>query len=70
MRGIRVSLGVYLWPTESLVSASPNVISSECNIQGLVLDAVGDKGGCPLVLLASLSDAGACGTDCCGFKTV
>lgn len=52
------------------MSASPNVISSKCNIQGLVLDAVGDKGGYPLVLLASLSDAGACGTDCCGFKTV
>lgn len=45
-------------------------LPGKCDSQGLVLGAEVDKSGCPLVLLARLSDAGACGTDCCGSRTV
>lgn len=45
-------------------------LPGECDSQDLVLDAEGDKVSSAVFTLASLTDAGACGTKCCGSRTV
>lgn len=62
---MRVSLAVWPWSTQFGVS-----LPGECGRKGLVLGAERDKVGCPLILLASLNDARAGGTNCCGQDCV
>lgn len=42
-------------------------VCGEYDSKGLILCAKGEKGGFPLVLQASLSNAGSCATNCCGL---